>query len=88
MVLDHCHNMTSDPTARSVQCKTSLQITGPREQLNVAQPLSLGGVARGGTMIANGFNGCIRNLFVNGEVKLNFLYFKNYTKFKITFCKL
>ena len=77
-MVDHCNavsiNETLDVsiTDRS-PCEMTASTSGVNHLINVYTPLELGGRARPGVdvpagVIGNSFDGCIRNLWINGQV--------------------
>lgn len=66
------------------ECFNSLKINGNSKQLNLAQPLLLGGVPEKESGKISDFKGCISNLVINGEVTN--LYTLFLSKYSIMIC--
>ncbi len=81
LVLDRCRDVIpreneQDTAGDYTSCRYSERLNGDYEQLNVVNPLQLGGLAPTPAFDYNflsertGFNGCIRNLIVNKKVAI------------------
>ena len=79
LIVDHCEaSEITEDIAASVEdrsaCEAREEVPGERFILSVSTPLQLGGRARPSVnypagLTAQGFNGCIRNLRHNGQVR-------------------
>ncbi len=93
LILDKCETAEMHPVGEgghsSILDKSSCQVSGRTsgdfEQLNVVDPLQLGGVAHQSAYsypnlpLKTAFNGCIRNFMVKDEVTIS-SHFANYPR--------
>lgn len=77
IILDRCKNITGQSTSNKnalLACRVYGVVGGSNEQLNVDDPLQIGGRAPVDgspfnlTLVNGSLVGCLRNLVVNGEV--------------------